>query len=114
MDSNKSRPMKKRGALTPQRSHGKLRVAALLEAGAAVISEKGFQAATMAEIAAKAGAPIGSRYPFFPNKAILADALVQRFIDSIEESFNEINGRVKLMSVPVLADTLLGLMLDLH
>ena len=62
MNSNKSRPGQKRGALAPQRRPGKLRVAALLEAGALVIAEKGFQAATMAEIASKAGAPIGSLY----------------------------------------------------
>ncbi len=114
MDSNKSRPTKKRIALTPQRSHGKLRVAALLEAGAAVISEKGFQAATMAEIAAKAGAPIGSLYRFFPNKEILADALVQRFFDSVNESFDDLNGRVKTMAISALAETLLGIMLDLR
>ena len=47
-----------RVALEPQRRHGKLRVAALLAAGASVIAKKGFEAATMAEIASKAGAPV--------------------------------------------------------
>jgi len=114
MYSNKSRPKNKRVALIPQRSHGKLRVAALLEAGAAVIAEKGFQAATMSEIATKAGAPIGSLYRFFPTKEILADALVQRFRGLITGAFEEINSRVKLMSMADLAEALLNMMADLQ
>ena len=114
MNSNKSRPVQKRSALKPQRRHGKLRVAALLEAGAAVIAEKGFQATTMAEIASKAGAPIGSLYRFFPNKEILADALIQRFGDLIAEAFGEINRRIKSCSTAALAEVLLSMMADFH
>ena len=109
MPSNKSRPVKTRIALEPQRSHGKLRVAALLQAGAAVIAEKGYQAATMAEIAARAGAPIGSLYRFFPNKEILADALLQRFGELVSGAFEKINARVKSLSMAALADALLNL-----
>jgi AcrR family transcriptional regulator len=114
MPSNKSTAKNSRVALTPQRSNGKLRVAALLEAGAAVIAEKGFQATTMAEIALKAGAPIGSLYRFFPNKEILADALIQRFGDLIIQAFEEINSRIKSLSAAALADALLNMMVDLH
>ena len=114
MNSNKSRPTQRRGALAPQRRHGKLRVAALLEAGALVIAEKGFQAATMAEIASKAGAPIGSLYRFFPNKEILADALIARFGELIKEAFEKINGAVKSMSTAALAESLLNMLVDLH
>src|ERR1700733_13231595 len=110
MHSNKSRPAHKRGALAPQRRHGKLRVAALLEAGALVIAEKGFEAATMAEIASKAGAPIGSLYRFFPNKQILADALIARFGELIREAFEKINGRVKTMSMAALTESLLNML----
>jgi AcrR family transcriptional regulator len=114
MNSNKSRPTRKRGALAPQRRPGKLRVAALLEAGALVIAEKGFQAATMAEIASKAGAPIGSLYRFFPNKEILADALITRFGELINEAFEKINGTIKSMSTAALAESLLNMLVDLH
>ena len=114
MSSNKSRPVKTRSALAPQRSHGKLRVAALLQAGAAVIAEKGYQAATMAEIAARAGAPIGSLYRFFPNKEILADALLQRFGERVNAAFEQINVRVKSLSMAALADALLELIPGLH
>jgi hypothetical protein len=39
----------------PQRANGRLRVAAILEAAADVIAEKGYEAATMAEIDARDG-----------------------------------------------------------
>ena len=60
-----------RVTLEPQRSTGKRRVAELLRAGADVIAERGFEAATMAEIAARAGAQIGSLYRFFPNLSLI-------------------------------------------
>src|ERR1700691_4715569 len=64
----------------PKRQRGKQRVAELLAAGAAVFAEKGYEAATMTEIAARAGAPIGSLYQFFPSKEALADTLVQNYV----------------------------------
>jgi AcrR family transcriptional regulator len=114
MYSNKSRLTEQRVALAPQRRHGKVRVAALLEAGAAVIAERGFQAATMAEIAAKAGAPIGSLYRFFPNKEVLADALIQRFGELIDEAFAKIKSQIGTLSIQGLTSALLSLMTDLH
>ena len=113
MHSNKSRPAK-RVVLEPQRRHGKARFAALLEAGGSVIGEKGFQAATMAEIALKAGAPIGSLYRFFPNKEILADALVQRFVAHVDTIFDDINCQAKSLSNAALADAFLRIVADLH
>ena len=47
--SHKSSAKKARAVQAPQRSNGKLRVAAILEAAAAVIAEKGYEGATMAE-----------------------------------------------------------------
>jgi AcrR family transcriptional regulator len=114
MTSNKSRPSKARIALEPQRRHGKLRFAALLEAGAGVIADRGFEAATMAEIAAKAGAPIGSLYRFFPSKEILADTLAHRFLGKVNEAFDKIQKQVKAMSAGALAEGLLSLLADIR
>jgi AcrR family transcriptional regulator len=100
---------RERVALEPQRRPGKLRVAALLDAGAAVIAERGYEAATMAEIAARAGAPIGSLYRFFPNKEVLADALMQRFGGGVDDAFAAIDARAGAMSMAELADALLAL-----
>ena len=66
-------------AKEPKRERGKLRVAALLDAGAALFVEKGYDATTMTEIASRAGAAIGSLYQFFPSKEALAEALVARY-----------------------------------
>ena len=64
----------------PKRQRGKQRVAQLLAAGAAAFAEYGYEAATMTEIAARAGAPIGSLYQFFPSKEALADSLVRSYV----------------------------------
>src|SRR5271154_4217896 len=105
---------RERVALEPRRRPGKLRVAALMEAARAVIAERGFESATMAEIAARAGAPIGSLYRFFPNKEVLADALLERFGDVLDETFQKIEGKATSSSVGELADSLLNSFVELH
>jgi len=70
--SQKSRAPGARETKAPRRRRGKARVAALTGAGVAVFAEVGFDAATMTEIAARAGASIGSLYQFFPTKEHLA------------------------------------------
>ena len=105
---------RERVALEPRRRPGRLRVAALLEAGAAVIAERGFEAATMAEIAARAGAPIGSLYRFFPNKEVLADALLRRFKNTIDDAFAAIDARARELSIAALVDALFALVDELR
>ncbi len=104
----------KRTALEPQRQPGKLRVAELLRSGAEVIAERGFEAATMAEIAARAGAPIGSLYRFFPNKNAVADALMRSYSELIDTSFEKIDTRPEAMSLDEFADTLLDSMSEMR
>ena len=60
---------------TPKRQRGHDRVVVLLEAAAKVFARKGYDAATMTEIAAEAQSSIGSLYQFFPTKILLAEAL---------------------------------------
>ena len=113
MHSNNARP-KTRRAIAPQRRHGKARVAAVLEAGAALIAEKGYDAATMAEIAVRAQAPIGSLYRFFPNKEILADALVQRYVVLVNEAFDVIEQQAPGQPADFVADAILDFSTRLH
>src|ERR1700739_2986796 len=61
----------------PRRARGQLRVEALLAAAAEVFAAKGFDAATMTEIAAQSESSIGSLYQFFRTKEAVADALVR-------------------------------------
>jgi AcrR family transcriptional regulator len=80
MPSQKSSaPKPLEGRRVPQRQRGRERVAALLEAAAACFVEKGYEATTMTEVAARAGAAIGSLYQFFPTKEVLAQALVEQY-----------------------------------
>ncbi len=65
----------------PKRRRGHDRVAVLLEASARIFVERGYDAATMTEIAAEARSSIGSLYQFFPTKPLLAEAL---HIDRLE------------------------------
>jgi AcrR family transcriptional regulator len=54
----------------------------------------------MAEIAPAPSAQIGSLYRFFPNKEVLADALIQRYGELIDEAFgNETAGWKHLTSL---------------
>jgi AcrR family transcriptional regulator len=114
MTSPKPAPSHQRTALEPQRRPGKLRVAALMRAGAQVIAERGFEAATMAEIAARAGAPIGSLYRFFPNKDALADALMNHYSELIDAAFEKIDCRRESSSTEAFADTLLASLVELR
>jgi AcrR family transcriptional regulator len=100
----------KTGARAPQRERGKRRVAALLEAAVTLFGEKGYDAVTMTEVAARAGAPIGSLYQFFPNKESLADAFLDRFSRRVDEALKEIEARASTLTLPQLVDALLGLM----
>jgi AcrR family transcriptional regulator len=114
MGSKKSTANRAREALEPQRRRGELRVAALLAAAVEVIAERGYEAATMAEIAARAGARIGSLYRFFPSKEVLADALIQRYRELVDEAFGKIEDRVAVLSISDLADALVGFLAALH
>lgn len=100
-------------ARTPQRQRGKERVAALIEAAIAVFAEKGYVAATMTEIAARAGAPIGSLYQFFPNKELIADALMLRYLELTVAALERIEAASASLAVEALARSLLRVFVDL-
>jgi AcrR family transcriptional regulator len=68
---------------TPRQKRGILKVETLLDAASTVFVEKGFDAATMTEIAERSGASIGSLYQFFPTKDSMADVLRARYGDAI-------------------------------
>ncbi len=85
-------------------------MAALLDAAAGVFAEKGVEAATMTEIAKRAGAPIGSLYQFFPAKQALAQALLARYAAGLEESLAALRAAAPGLETPALAAGLLGVM----
>ena len=98
----------------PQRDVGRRKVEALLKAAESVFSEHGFAAATMSEIAARAGALVGSLYRFFPDKDALADALFERYLALAGEAYDTAEARAADMDAVALADFLLDFMVTLH
>jgi AcrR family transcriptional regulator len=89
-------------------------VAELMEAAAAVIQERGLEAATMAEIAARADARIGSLYRFFPNKEAVAEALMQHYSEILQAEYAAIQARAGEVGPAELADILIDLLVKLY
>ncbi len=105
-----ARPLEAR---TPTRARGKARVAGLLDAAAEIIAERGYGAATMTEIAARAGAAIGSLYQFFPSKELLADALLRRYGERMQAALEALLKRASGATPCDMAAGLVAIMVDL-
>lgn len=101
-------------AKAPKRARGVLRVAELLDAGAVLFADKGYDATTMTEIAQRAGASIGSLYQFFPSKDALAEALFSRYVEHATSLLEELGKRAPGLSPLRLANRLVDLMLDVR
>jgi AcrR family transcriptional regulator len=97
-------------ARVPKQQRGRQRVAELLRAATTVFAEKGYEAATMTEIAARANAPIGSLYQFFPEKEALADALVQNYAALLEADLKALEARASGVNTRTLVEGLFGLL----
>lgn len=91
---------------SPQRQRGRDRVAGLMAAAAALFVEKGYDAATMTEIAARAGASIGSLYLFFPTKQVLAHSMLTTISDAMSTRLDALQARSAGWSAVALADAL--------
>lgn len=98
----------------PQREAGRQRVAELMDAAAAVIGERGFAAATMAEIAARADARVGSLYRFFPSKEAVGEALMAHFARVLEADYRAVQARAATVAPEELADILIDLLVRLQ
>jgi AcrR family transcriptional regulator len=101
-------------AKEPKRARGKRRVAALIDAGAELFAEKGYEATTMTEIAQRAGAAIGSLYQFFPSKEALAEALFNRYAERAAQSFARVEEVAPGRSARELADLIIDYKLALR
>jgi AcrR family transcriptional regulator len=101
-------------AKAPKRARGVQRVAELLDAGAALFAENGYEATTMTQIAQRAGASIGSLYQFFPSKDVLAEALFGRYVEHVASLLEGLERRAHGLSPVELADKLVDVMLDVR
>jgi AcrR family transcriptional regulator len=104
-----------RAPLEPQRDVGRQRVAGLLQAAAAVFQERGFEATTMAEIAVRADAKIGSLYRFFPSKDAVAEALMSLYAEALRAEFDAaVHAHAADATPQELADILIDLLVKRH
>ena len=90
----------------PRRARGQLRVEALLAAAAQVFARKGFDAATMTEIAAQSESSIGSLYQFFRTKEAVADALLGDQVDALWLRLDGLAERAPTLATPELGRAL--------
>jgi AcrR family transcriptional regulator len=101
-------------ARAPQRPRGHQRVAAILAAGEAVFQERGYDATTMTEVAARSGTAFGSLYRFFPSKAALADALLKQYAQHALDGLADLAARAPGMTPQAVADALFDFALSLQ
>lgn len=94
----------------PQQERGERRLAQLLEAAATVLAESGYDAATMTEIADRAGASIGTLYQYFPNKEAVVLALRTQYREEMEERWRNIDVDTAGISVEQIAHRLVDIM----
>jgi AcrR family transcriptional regulator len=85
--------MPKRARINPRKSPRQTRsqatVDALLEAGARVLREDGFEKASVNRIAGVAGVSVGSLYQYFPSKDALVAAIVKRHYERMLDAFHK-------------------------
>jgi AcrR family transcriptional regulator len=76
----------------PRQARSKATVEAIITAAAQVLVEHGYEGATTARVAERAGVSIGSLYQYFPNKEALVAALIElhadRIVEIIEHALN--------------------------
>jgi AcrR family transcriptional regulator len=69
-----------------------LRSAEILDSARRAFIEKGFDGASMQDLARAAGMSVGNFYRYFPSKAAIVAALITRDLDEVEQDFREILG----------------------
>ncbi len=74
----------------PQQARSAARVELLLDVAEEVFEEVGYDAATTNLVASRAGVPVGTLYRWFPDKAALAEALTDRYLDRLVTLYTEL------------------------
>jgi len=97
----------------PTQARGQLRVDEILDAAERLAQTTSWEKLTTNHIAREAGVPIGSLYQFFANKQAIAQALVERYVASLEKAFADLPKHIETMTpadlVNVTFDSLLAM-----
>ncbi len=62
----------------------------ILQSIRSMFAEKGFDGASMQDLARAAGMSVGNFYRYFPSKAAIVEAMVMRDLDEVSEAFSEV------------------------
>ncbi len=62
----------------------------ILQSIRGMFAEKGFDGASMQDLARAAGMSVGNFYRYFPSKAAIVEAIVNRDLDEVRKDFSEI------------------------
>lgn len=99
----------------PKQGRSKATVAAILEAGARILAERGWAGFNTNVIAERAGVSIGSLYEYFPNKQALIDEIAANHIAQGEALLlSAATGMIGSDDPAVLVDALVQGLVDLH
>jgi AcrR family transcriptional regulator len=79
----------------PRQARSAARVELLLDVAAEVFEEVGYDAATTNLVAARANVPVGTLYRWFPDKAALAEALTDRYLETLVDLYQELLGNLR-------------------
>ena len=82
----------------PKQARGQLRVEEILDATERLMLSVSWDKISTNHIAREAGIPIGSLYQFFANKQAIVQALVERYMASIEEAFANLPQNIESMT----------------
>lgn len=88
-------------------------MAGFLRAASSVVTEMGYDRATMSAIAERAHSSIGSLYQFFPNKPAIAEAIRSQHIKEIEQSWVALAHEARRLSAEDLAFRLVRLQVEI-
>jgi AcrR family transcriptional regulator len=97
---------------TPQQERGERRLAQLLESAALVMTDVGYDAATMTAIAERAGASIGALYQYFPNKEAVVRALRHQYAGEIEALWLPLTAKGSRLGIRQLVDRIIDMFVD--
>jgi AcrR family transcriptional regulator len=74
----------------PRQARSAARVELLLDVAEEVFEEVGYDTATTNLVAARADVPVGTLYRWFPDKAALAEALTDRYLQGLVEVYADL------------------------
>ena len=85
------------------------RTAEILASARMVFAEKGFDGASMQDLARKAGMSVGNFYRYFPSKSAIVESLISQDMARLEQDFASILENTTISTITRAADQTVSL-----